>query len=174
MGDFGIPEVLLADNAREFHAVAVRELCGRVGVKLVHSTPYHPQGNSISERMHRTMKTVLSVLCKGQPVRWMNYLTKCQTVLNSAVHETTGEQPYYLMFSRHPPRNIGVNLPQISDEPDVQAAHEAVAQTNQAMARKWRDKANRGRKDQKVDVDDLVWVKKETAASVLHRKLSRK
>ncbi len=174
MGDFAIPEVILADNAREFHVVAVRELCGSHGVKLVHSTPYHPQGNSISERMHRTMKTVLSVLCKGQPMRWPEYLTRCQTVLNSAVYETMGEQPYFLMFSRHPPRNTGVNLPHVSDDPDVQAAHEVVKQTNREMAQKWRDKANRGRRSQKVEKDQLAWVKKETAASVVHRKLSPK
>ncbi len=41
-----------------------------LGIRLVHSTPYHPQGNSISERMQRTMKAVLTTLCKGQPAMW--------------------------------------------------------------------------------------------------------
>ncbi len=55
VGDFGAQKVLLTDNAREFHANVVKNLCTKMGIQLVFSTPYHPQGSSISERMHRTM-----------------------------------------------------------------------------------------------------------------------
>ncbi len=57
------PRVLLTDNPREFCSDALRNWCRENGVKLVHSTPYHPQGNPISERMHRTMKAVLTTIC---------------------------------------------------------------------------------------------------------------
>ncbi len=53
---YGTPRVLLTDNAREFCSDTLKIWCRENGVKLVHSTPYHPQGNFISERMHRTMK----------------------------------------------------------------------------------------------------------------------
>ncbi len=52
---YGAPRVLLADNAREFCSEKLKAWCRENGIRLVHSTPYHPQGNSISERMHRTM-----------------------------------------------------------------------------------------------------------------------
>ncbi len=110
MGDFGAPKVLLTDNAREFHANVVKDLYTKLGTQLVFSTPYHPQGNFISERMHRTMKSVLATLCRGHPHRWPNYLRQCQTVLNAAVHETTGEQPFYLIFSRYAPRSVNCSL----------------------------------------------------------------
>ena len=42
MGDFGAPKVLLADNAREFHAAQIKELCYSNGCKLVFTTPYDP------------------------------------------------------------------------------------------------------------------------------------
>ncbi len=64
---YGAPRVLLADNAREFCSEKFKAWSRENGVRLVHSTPHHPQGNSISERMHRTMKAVLTILCKGQP-----------------------------------------------------------------------------------------------------------
>ncbi len=73
---YGAPRVLLADNAREFCSERLRTCCRENGVRLVHSTPYHPQGNSISERMHRTMKSVLATLCKGQPAVWQRYNKK--------------------------------------------------------------------------------------------------
>ncbi len=71
---YGIPQTLLADNASEFCSEDFRNWCHENGIKLVHSTPYHPAGNSISERMHRTMKLVLTTLCKGQPSRWPHYI----------------------------------------------------------------------------------------------------
>ncbi len=101
---YGNPRVLLMDNAREFCSDVLRNWCRENGVKLVHSTPYHPQGNSVCERMHRTMKAVLATLCKGHPARWPRYIKKCQKIINNAVHEYTGEQPYFLMFCRRQPR----------------------------------------------------------------------
>ncbi len=88
---YGAPRVLLADNAREFGSENLKAWCRGNGIRLVHSTPYHPQGNAIIERVHLIMKAVLSTLCKGQPAMWPRYLKNCQCVLNSAVHEATGE-----------------------------------------------------------------------------------
>ncbi len=69
LGDFGMPKTVLLDNAREFTSQQSKELCERSSIQLGYITPYHPQGNSISERMHRTMKTVLANLRKGHPIR---------------------------------------------------------------------------------------------------------
>ncbi len=62
---YGAPRLLLADNAREFCSEKLKAWCRENGISLVHSTPYHPQGNSVSERMHKTVKAVLTTLCKG-------------------------------------------------------------------------------------------------------------
>ena len=174
MGDFGAPKVLMTDNALEFHSAQIKELCKNNGTKIVYTTPYHPQGNSVSERMHRTMKSVLSNLCRGQEHKWPNHLLKCQKVLNTAVHETTGEQPYYLMFSRHAPRGVSVPLPQIDDETDIEVAHEVIRETNRERANRWRERANQGRKNQTLEVNDLVWVKRESVSSHVEKKLGIK
>ncbi len=146
----------------------------RNGVRLIHSTPYHPQGNSISERMHRTMKSILVALCKGQPSKWPQYIKQCQRVINGAVHETTGEQPYFLMFNRRPPRMIGIELPLLDQDSDLAVALELVKRTNREQAKKWRNKANKGRREQRVAVDTLVWVKREYTTSLSDRKLGVK
>ncbi len=162
---YGAPRVLLADSAREFCSERLRTWCRENGVRLVHSTPYHPQGNSISERMHRTMKSVLAILCKGQPAVWPRYTKKCQKVLNSAVHEATGEQPHFLMFNRRQQRLIGVELPQLRQDADLDLVLEVVRRTNIEQARKWRSRGNSGRKNQRVEVDKLVWMKKDYTTS---------
>ncbi len=65
-----MPRTILLYNAKEFTSQQFRTLCEKSEIQLGYVTPYHPQGNSISERMHGTMKAVLASLCKGQPTRW--------------------------------------------------------------------------------------------------------
>ncbi len=145
MEAYGNPRVLLTDNAREFCSGVLRDWCRENSIRLVHSTPYHPQGNSVCKRVHRTMKAILATLCRGHPARWLRYIKRCQKVINNSVHESTGEQPYFLMFCRRPTRGIGVELPQLEQDTDLDMAIEVVKQTNLQQSRKWRNRANRGR-----------------------------
>lgn len=111
------------------------------------------------------MNSVLASLGKGQPYKWSNHLTRCQQILNVAIHEATGEQPYYLMFRHHTPRYVGTTLPQEDDEIDINIALDAVRQMSRENTRKWLPQLNMGRKDQKIEVDYLVWVKREQVSS---------
>ena len=174
VGDYGVPRTLLADNACEFRSHLMTDFCQAHGIHLTYSTPYHPQGNSITERVHRTIKSVLASISKGKPAKWPDYLTQCQQILNAAVHETTGEQPHYLMFNRHAPRFVGTTLPQVDDDVDVNFALDVVRQMAPENSRKWLRRANEGRKEQTVNVGDLVWVKREQFSSTMERKLGIK
>ncbi len=171
---FGTPKVLLADKVREFCSDKLKSWCRETGVRLIYSTPYHPQDNSISKRIHRTLKAVLSTLSKGQPALWPQYIKKRQRVLNSAVHEATGEQPHFLMFNRRARRLIGMELPQLGQDPDLEVALEVVKRTNIEPTRKWRNIANLGRKNQRVEVDHLMWLKRDYTSYLSDRKLGLK
>ncbi len=120
------------------------------------------------------MKSVLATLCKGQPAVRPRYIKKCQKVLNSAVHAATGEQPHFLMFNRRQQRLIGVELPQLRQNADLEVVLEVVRRTSIEQARKWRSRANIGRKNQRVEVDQLVWVKKDYTTLLSDRKLGEK
>lgn len=175
VSDFGAPTTLLADNGGEFTAAAFKDLCRRHRICTGYITPYHPQGNSLSERMHRTCKGILRSLCKGYPLRWPHMLQHVQLVMDTAIHSTTGQTPYYAFFSRHPPRNIGVPLDQVdSDEEGRVLAHELLKQTHLNMSRKFRAVANRNRVNQRVENNALVWVKAETLLPGASRKLQTK
>ncbi len=92
--------------------------------------------------------------------------------MNTAVHTSTAQQPYYA-FSRHAPRTVGMRLPSVDwEEDDVSVAHSIIRETHEKMTRKYRSVANRGRKDQVVDKDALVWVKRETLETWVSKKLS--
>ena len=175
VSDFGAPTTLLCDNGGEFTAAAFKELCRRHHIQTGYITPYHPQGNSLTERMHRTCKSILRSLCRGYPLRWPQLLKDTQVVMNKAIHTTTGQTPYFAFFSRHPPRNVGATLPQVSGTAeDIDLAHEILQQTHLNMSRKFRAVANRNRVNQKVEEGSLVWVKAETLLPGASRKLQAK
>ncbi len=120
------------------------------------------------------MKSVLTALCKGHPARWPQFIKQCQRLINGAVHDTTGEQPYYLMFNRRAPRRIGAELTTIDQDHNVEIAMEIVRRTNQERANKWRERANVGRKNQSVEVNQLVWVKRDYTTSQIDKRLGVK
>lgn len=53
--EVGPPKVLECDNGGEFKK-AVEQLCRKLEVKIVRSSPYHPQSQGKVERSHRTLR----------------------------------------------------------------------------------------------------------------------
>ena len=56
-GLFGIPKVVVADNAPEF--MAAKEWLNFMGVNLLHTPPYNPASNGQAERAVKTIKEAL-------------------------------------------------------------------------------------------------------------------
>ena len=52
---FGTPRCLLSDRGREFVGDVWGKLMRSLGVQRVLTSPYHPEGNAVNERSHRTM-----------------------------------------------------------------------------------------------------------------------
>ncbi len=153
VADYGAPGGIVLDNGGEFTSREFRRYCEVHHITLYYVTPYHPLGNSITERMHRTLKSIL----------WPDLLQSCQVIMNRAVHGSTGHQPFFAFFTRHPPRMVGAPLPSVDgSEDELQTAKALIVETQQRMTRKYRAVANRKRKEQRVEVGTLVWVRKET------------
>ena len=53
---YGPPAVLHSDNGPQFTSSVLQKLTQAHNIRQSHSTPYHPKGNSIVERVHRTLK----------------------------------------------------------------------------------------------------------------------
>ena len=173
---YGAPRSVIADNGGEFTAHQFKELCESYSIKLSYTTPYHPRGNSITERLHRSFKTCLAMMTQGYPNRWTEYLKFAQYALNTSVHTAIGVQPHFAFFSRHVARPFSAAWPVIENDSveGVGAAHELIRRTNAKMSEQFRDYANKGRKEEKVNVNDLVYVQVEKTIPGTARKLNPK
>ena len=56
---YGFPEKFISDQGRNFESDLIKELFKIAGVKKLHTTPYHPQGNGQCERFNSTLCNML-------------------------------------------------------------------------------------------------------------------
>ncbi len=99
---FGFPTRLHADQGRNFESTVVKELCKLTGITRTHTSPYHPQGNGITERFNRTLMNMLGTLDPDQKPKWHEYIDALTHAYNCTQHDSTGFSPYFLMYGRHP------------------------------------------------------------------------
>ena len=86
---FGTPRRLLSDRGREFVGEVWGNLTRSLGIQRLLTSPYHPEGNSINERSHRTINNMLwARLLEGLPSwKWVDEIPGIMLTLNAMVHE---------------------------------------------------------------------------------------
>lgn len=99
---YSAPEVFLTDNGAELKNQLVMGALRERGVKIRHTTPYHPQTNGMVERYHRTLKTILRKLVNSRANRWEEFLGDAILAYRTVCSGSTGFSPFYLTYGRHP------------------------------------------------------------------------
>ena len=101
---FGTPRRLLSDRGREFVGDVWWRLMRSLGVQRVLTSPYHPEGNAVNERSHRTMNNMLRArLLEGTSSRaWVEKVPGLMLTLNAMVHEPHGFSASMVTTGREP------------------------------------------------------------------------
>ena len=73
--NYGWPEKILTDQAKDFKGKVFKELCDQALVKKLRTTPYHPQGNGQPERFNRTLLTMLGTLLLDSKKKWEDWVS---------------------------------------------------------------------------------------------------
>lgn len=167
----GVPCRLHSDQGRNFESNLVQQLCRLYKIDKSRTTPWHPSGNGQCERFNRTLHDLLRSLPPEQKRRWPRHLAQVTFAYNTAVHQTTGMTPYFLMFGREP--QLPVDF-MVESEPEedlpleewVDEHQKSLAAAYETVQRKVDSKiAQRESKNQAVDMDsdfeegDLVYTR---------------
>ena len=101
---FGTPRHLLSDRGREFVGEVWASLTRSLGIQRLLTSPYHPEGNSINERSHRTINNMLwARLLEGVPSRhWVDKIPSIMLALNAMAHEPHGFSASMIATGREP------------------------------------------------------------------------
>lgn len=167
--DFGIPSIVILDHGGEFTSCQFKELCQRFRINMAYATPYHPRGNSLSERMHGKMKIVACILCEGHTYKWPYFLGETWSVLSTTVHTMLGQQPHYVFFLRRAPRQVGAHLPEFSEDTNNDAlttTHTVIQKIHREMSKHCLCSANTKRMAQVVEIDTHLGKKCDNCAQI--------
>ena len=171
---YGFPERFISDQGRNFESDLIKELCKIAGVKKVHTTPYHPQGNGQCERFNSTLCNMLGTLSEEEKSDWKSHLGCMTHAYNCTKHASTTYSPYYLMFGRHPrlPIDIefGLNKPNSSDNSSksryiqklrrrLNYAFQKASKYSDQQAKKYKQGYGKSVKGPQLHENDLVLVK---------------
>ena len=139
---FGTPRRLLSDRGLEFVGDIWGRLMRSLGVQLVLTSPYHPEGNAINERSHRTLNNMLRArLLEGTSSKaWVEKVPGIMLALNVMSHEPHGFSASMVATGREPtlPPDVQHDAhasPSVDDPADyVEILNQRLKLTHQQMA----------------------------------------
>ena len=105
----GPPQKLHSDRGRNFESRILADLCKAFGVKKSHTTPYHPMGDGLVERMNRSLLTLIRTHVERDD-QWEEHLQLLLFMYRTSKHTTTGLSPYEILFGSNPPSQWLPNL----------------------------------------------------------------
>ncbi len=94
----GIPLKVISDRDLRFTSAFITELCTLVGARQAMSTPYHPQTDGQTERVHRVLEDMLRHYVSPVQDGWDQHLSCAEFASNNADHKSTGSSPFMLNY----------------------------------------------------------------------------
>ena len=94
----GIPQRLFVDNGSAFRSTHLSLICAKLGITLIHSRPYAPQGKGKIERWFRTVRLQFLPRLKDRDKESLETLNSAlwayvETEYHQSVHRILGQTP---------------------------------------------------------------------------------
>jgi putative transposase len=111
----GVPDVLYAGNGAPFSNAWLARTCAVLGIRLVHSRPYSPEGRGKQERLNRYIREAFLAEATHQGIESLDQLNDlfaawADHVASRRVHAETGETPIGRFEKTGPHRQAGPAL----------------------------------------------------------------
>ena len=95
---FGCPHKLITDNVAAFKAKELVEMCDSMGIKLVHSTSYYPQGNGLAESYNKNLIKIIKKLLEDNKKNWDSKLKYALWADRVTIKKSTRNSPFKLVY----------------------------------------------------------------------------
>ncbi|GBN05226.1 hypothetical protein AVEN_135332-1 [Araneus ventricosus] len=116
---FGTPHKLITDRGTQFRSETLQTLSKVCGIKLQHTTAYHPACNGKVERLHRTLKTALKA---HNNLSWIDTLPTVLLGLRTVIQEDNNHSIAQIVYGE------SLRLPgEFFSEPSIRTASEGFA-----------------------------------------------
>ncbi|CAH1243923.1 GIN1 [Branchiostoma lanceolatum] len=180
----GIPEEILTDQGANFLSTVLTQMCEKLGIHKLRTSPYHPQTNGVCERFNGTLKAMLRKLVSEDAKDWDDYLPFVCFAYRETPCASTGFSPFELTFGRQVRGPLMVLRETWLDEEEqedsladyitdlktklewMQEWSLQQQETTQKKSKAWYDKTAR---DREFSVGDQVLVLLPSATSKLQR-----
>jgi putative transposase len=105
----GLPTALHADNGAPFANAALERSCAVLGIRLIHSRPYSPQGRGKQERLNRYIRQRFLAEAEAVGIESLDalndrFMAWAEQVCNTRVHAETNETPLARFLAGGSPR----------------------------------------------------------------------
>jgi len=111
----GLPEQLYVDNGAPYANAFLERTCAVLGIRLIHSRPYAPQGRGKQERLNRFIRERFLLEAEAQGIPSFTelndrFLAWAEQVCNLRQHAETGEVPLRRFLAQGLPQEVEPSL----------------------------------------------------------------
>jgi hypothetical protein len=152
------PHIIQSDNGNEFKG-EVSEGLGRLDIKQIFSSPYHPQSQGAVEAFNGTFKRYLRrYMAENESKKWTEFMPDILNNYNNTIHSTTKHKP--------------IELENVPHDEKKQAKLRETSKNIIAAAKRSSSYATSFRDD--INVGDYVRTALETTKDLMKNKLSKR
>ncbi|GFS42022.1 hypothetical protein Acr_00g0077760 [Actinidia rufa] len=108
---FGIPKVIISDNARQFDNNVFKIFCLDLAISHHFSSPGHPQANGQVEVSNRTILRNLKARLERSKSEWAEELPSILWAYHTTSWIPTGETPYSMVFGTESVILVEIGMP---------------------------------------------------------------
>jgi hypothetical protein len=95
---FGVPAEIICDNGSQFIGKRTTDFCESWGIKIITSTPVHPQANGQAESSNKIIINNLKKRLKDKKGSWAEELPFVLWADRTTIKNATGQTPFSLVF----------------------------------------------------------------------------
>ena len=169
---YGAPHSLHSDQGAQFTSNLFQEMCRVLGVEKTQTTPYHPQGNGLTERFNGTLISFLRPIVQDNVLDWDLKLPQALLSYRSSVHRSLDFTPAMMMFGceLRLPVDIVFGLPEtlptaeatstyiLNLVQNLREVHHSARLKDEAVHQIQKDYFDRKAKGEMFSLGDIVWL----------------